>query len=139
MRTYAFRLTPGTDLKAELGRVIEARGLRAGCILSCVGSLTRARLRMPGAIGEAEVIAEFVEPMEIVSLTGTLCADGLHVHIGLARRDGSCIGGHLVQGCIVNTTAELVIGELPEVEFLRPRDSATGYNELSVRPRRLEP
>ncbi|HZZ33013.1 MAG TPA: PPC domain-containing DNA-binding protein [Phenylobacterium sp.] len=71
MRTLAFRLTPGTDLKAELGRLTEAHGLRAGCILSCVGSLTRARLRMPGAIGEAEVIAEFVEPMEILSLSGT--------------------------------------------------------------------
>jgi predicted DNA-binding protein with PD1-like motif len=36
----------------------------------------------------------------------------------------------------VHTTAELVIGELPDVEFHRPIDPATGYNELSVRPRR---
>jgi len=139
MRTLAFRLTPGTDLKAELGRLTEAHALRAGCILSCVGSLSHARLRMPGAIGEAEVIADFAEPLEILSLSGTLCADGLHVHIGLARRNGSCIGGHLMPGCRVNTTAELVIGELPDVEFHRPQDAATGYAELSVRPRRSEP
>ena len=74
--------------------------------------------------------------MEIVSLTGTLCPDGAHLHIALSRRDGSCIGGHLVQGCLVNTTAELVIGELPDVAFHRPPDPATGYNELSVQPRR---
>src|SRR5450432_1680703 len=107
MRAHAFRLTPGTDLKAELERLTKAHALRAGCILSCAGSLSRARLRMPGAIGDAAVFTTLVEPMEIVSLTGALCSDGLHVHISLSRRDGSCIGGHLVPGCIVNTTAEL--------------------------------
>jgi predicted DNA-binding protein with PD1-like motif len=138
MRAHAFRLTPGTDLQQELARLTEAHGLRAGCILTCVGSLSRARLRMPGAIGEAEVFRSFEEPMEIVSLTGTLGPDGLHVHISLARGDGACIGGHLVAGCIVNTTAELVIGELPGVEFRRPLDPATGYDELSVRPLRSD-
>ncbi|HEX2817576.1 MAG TPA: PPC domain-containing DNA-binding protein [Phenylobacterium sp.] len=135
MRTYAFRLTPGTDLRAELMRLTEQHALRAGCILSCVGSLSHARLRMPGAIGDPEVIATWAEPMEILSLTGTLCPDGLHVHISLSRRDGSCLGGHLVQGCLINTTAELVIGEAPQVEFHRPLDPATGYNELSVQPK----
>jgi predicted DNA-binding protein with PD1-like motif len=138
MRAHAFRLTPGSDLRVELQRFAEEHALRAGCILSCVGSLSRAHLRMPGAIGEAEVFTTLVEPMEIVSLTGTLCPDGLHVHISLSRRDGSCIGGHLAPGCVVNTTAELVIGELPEIEFHRPLDSATGYNELSVQPWRSE-
>src|SRR5471030_2296486 len=112
MRTHAFRLAPGTDLKAELERLTEEHALRAGCILSCMGSLSRARLRMPGAVGDAEAFRTFAEPMEIVSLTGTLCSDGPHVHISLARPDGACIGGHLAQGCIVNTTAELVVGEL---------------------------
>ena len=138
MRAYAFRLTPGTDLRAELTRLTAEHALRAGCILSCVGSLSHARLRMPGAIGDAEVFATFVEPMEILSLTGTLCSDGLHVHISLSRRDGSCIGGHLAHGCVVHTTAELVIGELPQIAFRRPLDSATGYNELSVQPWRSE-
>jgi predicted DNA-binding protein with PD1-like motif len=138
MRVHACRLTPGTDLKAELERITEAHALRAGCILSCVGSLSRARLRMPGAIGDAGVFRTFVEPMEIVSLTGTLCSDGPHVHISLARSDGGCIGGHLARGCIVNTTAELVIGDLPRVEFRRLLDSATGYAELTVLPRPSE-
>lgn len=132
MRTHALRLTPGTDLKAELQRLTEQHALRAGCVLTCVGSLSRARLRMPSAAGEAEVFETFVEPMEIVSLSGTLSQEGLHVHISLARRDASCIGGHVVQGCIVSTTAELVIGDLAGIEFRRPADPATGYNELSI-------
>ncbi len=135
MRVHAFRLTPGTDLQQALQAFTEQQALRAGCILTCVGSLSQARLRMPGAVGEDEVFRSFDEPMEIVSLTGTLGPDGLHVHISLARRDGGCVGGHLVRGCIVNTTAELVIGELLDVEFRRPLDPETGYDELSVEPR----
>lgn len=135
MHTHAFRLTPGADLKAELARITEAHAVRAGCILTCVGSLSQARLRMPGAIGAEDVVLTFDEPMEIVSLTGTLGPDGMHVHIALARADGACIGGHLAGGCIVNTTAELVIGELTDVEFRRVPDPATGYAELNVAPR----
>ena len=138
MHAHAFRLPPGADLKAELARFAEAHALRAGCILSCVGSLSHARLRMPGGLGEAEARRTFDGPMEIVSLTGTLSPDGLHIHIALARRDGVCVGGHLSGGCIVHTTAELVIGELPDVEFRRAPDAATGYAELTVLPRRPE-
>jgi predicted DNA-binding protein with PD1-like motif len=136
MRTDAIRLTPDTDLKAELERFTRERGLRAGCILSCVGSLARARLRMPSASGEEETFAAYAEPMEILGLSGTLSPDGLHLHIVLSRRDGSCVGGHLVDGCVVNTTAELVIGELDHLEFLRRLEPATGFDELSVQPRR---
>lgn len=130
MRAHVFRLTPGTDLKAALWAMTRERDLRAACILTCVGSLSSAHLRMPGAIGEAAAFRTFVEPMEIVSLTGTLGPEGMHAHIALARRDGACIGGHLLEGCIINTTAELVIGQLPDLEFLRSLDPATGYNEL---------
>ena len=135
MRTFAHRLTPGADLLDGLQHLTSAHALRAGLILTCVGSLSRARLRMPGAVGEAEVFRTWDEPMEIVSLTGTLCPDGLHVHISLALGDGQCVGGHLATGCVVNTTAELVIGELEDVAFSRPLDPEMGYDELSVQPR----
>ena len=136
MRAYAVRLTPGADLRAELERLTRELSLGAGCILSCVGSLSQARLRMPGAAGEAEAFRTFAEPMEIVSLTGTLGPDGPHLHISLSRSDSACIGGHLVQGCLVVSCAELVIGELPDLEFRRLPDAATGYGELAVGPRR---
>ncbi len=139
MLTHALRLTPGTDLRDELERLTKEHALAAGFILSCVGSLSQARLRMPGAVGDAEVFTTWVEPLEIVSLSGTLCSDGLHVHVSLSRRDGSCIGGHLVKGCVINTTAELVIGELSQIEFRRSPDPATGYSELSVRRRDGDP
>ncbi len=45
VRAHALRLPPGADLRGELERL----GFRAAAILTCVGSLARANLRMPGA------------------------------------------------------------------------------------------
>jgi predicted DNA-binding protein with PD1-like motif len=130
---WALRLSPGADLKRELASiVVGADGLRAAFVATCVGSLARARLRLPSALGEAAAVLALDEPMEIVSLTGTLSAEGLHLHIALARRDGQCVGGHLLDGCLVHTTAELVLGELTDLAFRRLSDPATGYNELGV-------
>ena len=139
MKIVAFRLLPGVDLKQELRRIVEEHGLRAGYIVSCVGSLARARLRMPGAAGEPERFKSLDEPTEILSLAGTLCPDGLHLHIALAGGDGRCIGGHVVDGCIVHTTAELIVGELPDLEFRRAPDPQTGYLELRVSDRIQDP
>jgi predicted DNA-binding protein with PD1-like motif len=135
LRVHAVRLAPGADLKAELERLTRELDLRAGCILTCVGSLSRARLRAPGGAGEADAFLTYAEPMEILSLCGTLSPEGLHLHIALSRRDGAVVGGHLVLGCTVHTTAELAIGDLTGVEFRRLPDESTGYSELSVRPR----
>jgi predicted DNA-binding protein with PD1-like motif len=132
MTILAFRLLPGVDLKQGLRRIVDEHGLSAGYIVSCLGSLARARLRMPGAAGEPECFKSLDEPTEIISLAGTLCPDGLHLHIALARRDGQCIGGRLVDGCVVHTTAELIVGELPDLEFRRAPDPETGYLELCV-------
>jgi len=38
-------------------------------------------------------------------------------------------------GCIVRTTAEIVIALLPGWEFRRELDTATGFNELTVHSR----
>jgi predicted DNA-binding protein with PD1-like motif len=118
-----------------LTRLIEARALRAAFILSGVGSLARAELRMPSLSGEAVSVRRFLGPLEIVALAGTLCPEGLHVHMALSGRDGACVGGHVMAGCIVRTTAEIVIGEAEALTFRRPLDPETGYGELSVEPR----
>lgn len=132
VRMWAFRLAPGADLKRELAGLVVANGLRAAFVATCVGSLAKARLRLPSAMGESSEVLALDEPTEIVSLAGTLSPDGLHLHIALSRRDGQCVGGHLVDGCIVHTTAEIVLGELTELAFRRVADPETGYNELSV-------
>jgi predicted DNA-binding protein with PD1-like motif len=46
---------------------------------------------------------------------------------------GTVKGGHLMPGCIVRTTAEVVIALLPGWEFRRELDVATGNAELTAR------
>jgi predicted DNA-binding protein with PD1-like motif len=119
MRVHALRLAPGSDLKAELERLTRERAIAAGFVLTAVGSLSRARLRMPTGPGEPDLFRTWEEPLELVSLAGTLSPDGLHLHAVLSRADGACGGGHLVVGCEVRTTAELVIGEADDLAFRR--------------------
>jgi predicted DNA-binding protein with PD1-like motif len=63
-----------------------------------------------------------------------LSTEGSHLHISLSDSTGTTIGGHLVDGCHVYTTAEIVLGIMPDYRFAREQDSASGYKELTVYP-----
>jgi predicted DNA-binding protein with PD1-like motif len=71
-------------------------------------------------------------PFEIVSLTGTFSADGPHLHISISDASGRTHGGHLAEGTLVYTTAEVVVGELAGARFSRRIDPATTYKELVI-------
>jgi uncharacterized protein len=127
-RFTAFRLHPGDDLRAGIATAFAVTGARAGFVAAAVGSLGPAMLRLAGEDGGTTIAG----PLEIVALSGTLSGDGPHLHLAVARVDGTVAGGHLLPGSIVRTTAEIVLGLLPGLAFDRPRDPATGYNELQV-------
>jgi len=90
-------------------------------------------LRLAGATKATAIHGE----LEILSLSGTLSPDGAHLHIAIAGSSGAVIGGHLCAGSLVRTTAELVIGLLPQWQFRRVLDPATGYAELRISPQDL--
>lgn len=128
MNVKVLRLTPQQDLKAELDAFARQSSLEAACIVTCVGSLSRAVLRFAGQ-SQASIRED---KFEIVSLTGTLSQHGSHYHICLADSTGQTVGGHLLKGCLVYTTAEIVLGILPHLSFKREFDETTGYQELVV-------
>jgi uncharacterized protein len=131
MKTFAFRLRPGFDLKVELFLFAQENSIQAGVILTCVGSLRKAALRMAGQ----DTIRTWEEKLEIVSLAGTVSAEGVHLHIAVADGEGHVYGGHLMDGCIIYTTAEIAIGDLEGLKFTREMDPETGYKELKVHNR----
>jgi predicted DNA-binding protein with PD1-like motif len=131
MKVVPLRLTPGVDLRLALEAWMGAQQEQAGCVISAVGSLSLAQLRLAGATQATAIRGE----LEILSLSGTLSLDGAHLHIAIADSKGAVIGGHLCAGSLVRTTAELVIGLLPEFQFRRELYPATGYAELRVSPR----
>jgi hypothetical protein len=92
------------------------------------------RLRLAGA----DAFLDLEESLEIVSLVGTICADAdHHLHCAVARADGSVLGGHIKGPAIVATTAEVVLGEMGDLDFSRELDDATGYQELQIGLHRL--
>ncbi len=129
MKVVPLRLQPGADLRGALDAWMVDQEEQAGCLVSAVGSLSVAQLRLAGA-SEATVIRG---DLEILSLSGTLSRDGAHLHIAVANSTGSVLGGHLCPGSLVRTTAELVIGLLPEWRFRRELDPATGFAELEIK------
>jgi hypothetical protein len=130
MRVVPLRLRPGDDLRSELEDWLGRQKEAAGCVLSGIGSLSVAQLRLAGRQESSTITGD----LEILSLAGTLSPDGVHLHIAIADSNGTVIGGHLCAGSLVRTTAELVVGLLPEWQFRRELDPATGCVELQVSP-----
>lgn len=130
MDTRILRFKPGQDLLAEINTYLNAANIQAGVVLSCVGSLTRANLRL----ANQEAGSVFKGFFEIVSLVGTLSTAGSHLHISISDDMGKTLGGHLLQGCKIYTTAELVVGIFPELRFEREDCELSGYPELTVYP-----
>ena len=128
MRTFAYRLRPGQDLRRELIAFAERHALAAPVVLTCVGSLQLLVLRFAGQTDATVRFGRF----EIVSLVGCVDPPRGHLHLSAADENGVVVGGHLMDGCEVYTTAEVVVGELPGVRFRRELDPTYGYQELVV-------
>ena len=130
MKTYAVRLRRGADLLQSIEAFCAEHQIRAGVLLSGVGCVTKASIRDAGGVN----IVSIDERMEIVSLMGTVSEKRCHLHVSFAKEDLSVIGGHLAAGCMINTTCELVIGELRDYVYDVEFDEETGYDELIIKP-----
>lgn len=129
MKTYVVRLRRGADLLQAIEEFCTKNAIKAGVVLSGVGCVTKGRVRDASGV----TIVDIDEHMEIVSLMGTVSEKRCHLHVSFAKEDLSVVGGHLVAGCIINTTCELVIGEMENYVYDVEFDEETGYNELVVK------
>ena len=128
MQNYTFRLTPGQDLFDSIQAFVMERHVKAGCILSGVGSLMHARLRLANRMHSTD----YEGPFEIVSITGTVSIHGSHLHISISDGDGITKGGHLETGCQIYTTAEIVVAAFDDVIYRREFAEDSGCEELKV-------
>lgn len=123
------RLQPGDDLRAAAVAALAAQGLQAAFVVTGIGSLGPACIRLAGRPEAARMDGAF----EILTLSGTLARNGAHLHVAVADAAGRVTGGHVAPGCIVRTTAELLLAPLPGWVFTREPDAATGHDELVAR------
>jgi predicted DNA-binding protein with PD1-like motif len=124
----SLKLNPEQDLKRELQSFCEKNQIQAGCIVSGIGSLKKAKLRLANSSKFFESDSFF----EIVSLSGSLSVNGCHIHISISDKDGQLRGGHLVEDNTIYTTAEIVVLKLDGQTYEREFDSITGFKELKI-------
>jgi predicted DNA-binding protein with PD1-like motif len=130
-RFHALRLLPGQEVFSRLHDFIQQHQLHAAWIAGCTGSLTHVALRFAGQ----EETTLLTGTWEIISLNGTLELTGEHLHLAVSDPQGAMLGGHMMLGCTVRTTLELVIGELTELAFSRQPCVVSGYDELVITSR----
>lgn len=128
-KIHSFRLKPKSDLKKSLFQFLKKNKIQAGVVISSVGSLSTAEIRL----ADAKKGKKIKGPLEVIHLNGTVSADGIHLHIAVANTKGLLIGGHLMDGCLIYTTCEVVILEIKNQIFQRLADTQTGYKELLVK------
>lgn len=146
-RIFVARLAPGCDLLNSLKRVAETEDIRAGVILSGAASLSQATLRNVRLFPDNfpiedrhRIYTPKKEPLELLSLSGNISRkDGevlIHCHITISSglEDGRAYGGHLIEGCVVFSTGEIVIGEITGIEMKRITDPETHAFELYIEP-----
>jgi predicted DNA-binding protein with PD1-like motif len=129
LKTHAIRLKPGDDLKKEIASFVKANNIQAGWVTTCAGSLTHYNIRFANQPDGATAEGHF----EIVSLTGTLSANGSHIHISVSDSAGRTIGGHLLDSNLVYTTAEIILQEDDDLVFTREKDGTTPWEELQIK------
>ena len=125
---YAFRLTKGKDLRKEIEKYFKDNKIESGVIKSAVGCVSEVYIRLAGGKDYYHKVGEH----EIVSVTGTLSRNDCHIHISFADNNGNVVGGHLKEGCIVSSTAEICLESFKEYTFDRILDENTGYEELVI-------
>jgi len=77
MKVVPLRLRSGDDLRSALEAWMALQEEQAGCVISAVGSLSVAQLRLAGAAEATKLAGD----LEILSLSGIPCADGAHLQI----------------------------------------------------------
>ena len=125
---YVIRLTKGQDLKKEIDNFVKENNIEAGIVKCAVGCVYEAYFRL----AEGNDYFHKKENFEIVSIMGTVSKNGSHIHISLSDNKGNTVGGHLKEGCLVDTTAEICIESFNNYIFDRQYDENTGYKELVI-------
>jgi len=126
-RVFFFRIAEDEDLLDAVTQSAKQNNVKAG-IFFLIGTLKNAVL---GYYHEGKYESIFIdEPLEIASCVGNVSVKDsgelvIHGHMVVSNRKGEAFGGHLMPGCKVAATVELVMIEAKETTLLRKFDEKT--------------
>ena len=115
------RIFEDEDLLEGIKKRVKESKVKAG-LLFLIGSLKEACLGFYEK-GEYKRV-EVKKPLEIASCMGNISVKEngelvIHAHMVVSDKSGNAYGGHLLKGCKVAATAELMLIEVPEVDLKR--------------------
>lgn len=127
------RLFEDEDLLEAITQAAREGRVKAGFFV-LIGTLKKAKM---GFFHEGRYQPiEMTEPLEIVSCVGNISVREnepfAHAHISVSNRKGEIFGGHLLPGCVIAATGELVLVEAEDVELKRKLDEKTSLHLWSV-------
>jgi predicted DNA-binding protein with PD1-like motif len=132
-RVVIARLEPGDDILHSIERVANEHEIQSGH-LSMIGAVAGVHLGYFDREDKAYKEFTVEEDLEIVAGIGNITRYEetyvIHAHLVAADQTGRCYGGHLLDGCKVSVTIELVVTEIPELK--RGIDKGTGLKLLDV-------
>ena len=132
-RTIALIFDKGDEVMSTLQRFAKEHNLTASRF-SAIGALESAVLGYFNWDRKEYDRIPVVDQVEVLSLDGDVALDGsqpkVHAHAVLGRRDGSCVGGHLLEAR-VRPTLEVILVESPG--YLRKTcDPETGLALIDI-------
>lgn len=131
--TCVVRLDPGEEILESLTALARAAGIRLAEV-SGLGALRELEVCVFDPVEKVYYNNAFVQPMELLSLTGTITEmDGapyLHLHAAAGDGQGHALGGHLKRA-VISATAELLVRTLPGTVG-RTYSEAVGLNLLDL-------
>jgi len=131
---WVSRLPEDEDLADGIKKRVEESGIKAGAIF-VIGALKHM---VTGCLKEGEYKLITIEgPLEIASCMGNVAVDekgetAIHAHLVASNEKGEAFGGHLMQGCRVGVTAELIILEAAGIKLKRVTNEKTKFRLLQL-------
>jgi hypothetical protein len=132
MNTWPLRLTPGCDLRTALAEAVRLQ-LPTGSAF-VLGHWQPGRRPLAPGRGRGRDLPG--RPGGAADPGRHRLSAGPHLHATVADAQGRVLGGHLLPGNVVRTTAELLLAWSPEWALGRAPDVQTGFTELQIQDRR---
>jgi len=125
-RVFFVRLLEGEDLLDAVNLVAKNSRVKAGFFF-LIGTLKKTNVGFYRE-GKYETI-RVKGPLEIVSCVGNVSLKDnkpfAHAHVAVSNEKGEVLGGHVMPGCIIAASGELVMVEATDVRLVRKMDDKT--------------
>jgi predicted DNA-binding protein with PD1-like motif len=136
VNTIIARLEPGEDILGTLEILVLEHNIKAGHLI-LIGAVSKAKLGYFDRKSKEYKSFTMDEDLEVTSCMGNIARldDGtpvIHAHMAVADEEGKTFSGHLMKGCEVSVTIEVVLTIL-DGELKRGKDPATGLNLLQLK------